>query len=195
MLKVGLSALALGLAEPGALARSSGDEPASAQPPAAAKPSPAPLTREVQQAIQADPQLKGRDISASATKDGTVTLTGVVETQAQKERAARIADRVQGVSTVDNRLAVSSAGGVNLPAAARQAARETGQEISDDWITAKVTSQLLMTGSTVHVTTAGNVVTLGGSVTTDAERQKAIDVARTTSGVARVVDRIKVEPK
>src|SRR5262249_4214764 len=129
-----------------------------------AEPTPATLTREVQAAIQSDPALRAHNVGASASSGGKGALTGGVSPKAEKDRAAALAEGVKGVSTVDNQLAVSGTRGASPSTTAKQAARETGQGISDGWITTKVKSQLLMTGSGVHVTTAAHVVTLTGIV-------------------------------
>ena len=50
----------------------------------------------------------------------------------------------------------------------------------------------LLKGSNVNVDTNDRVVTLNGTVTSDAGRARAIAVARDTEGVDRVVDQIVV---
>ena len=44
----------------------------------------------------------------------------------------------------------------------------------------------------IDVTTSGHVVTLSGSVRSTAERDRAIQLARETTGVTQVVDRLSV---
>jgi osmotically-inducible protein OsmY len=199
--KVGLTgSLALGLAQPAAWARPAlwgqDDAPPTATvQQAAADPSPVALAHGVQAAIQSDPALREHNIGATVSGNGKVTLTGVVSTKAEKDRATGLAEGVKGVSTVDNQLAVTGTRQASPTTTAKQAARETGQEISDSWITTKVKSQLLFTGSGVHVTTSGHVVTLTGTVARQADRAKAVDIAATTDGVISVVDEIRVAPK
>jgi osmotically-inducible protein OsmY len=189
-LAVGLGALGLGLAEPAAVARV-GEESA---PPnvaeQAAIPSDPSLTRAVQDAVHSDRQLK--KVNATADPQGKVTLIGTVDTQSQKEHATNIAEGVKGVSTVDNKLAV---GPGNPTGTAKQALRETGQAASDSWITTKVKSQFLATWTGIHVTTENGVVTLSGTAASEADRAKAVDIAKTTTGVTKVVDAIHVAPK
>ena len=69
---------------------------------------------------------------------------------------------------------------------------------SDAGITTKVRARLdaqrdLSSGS-IRVDTAGNVVTLSGTAASDAERRKAVEVAKGTDGVKQVVDNITVSP-
>jgi osmotically-inducible protein OsmY len=68
------------------------------------------ITSKVEDKLQSDSQLEGSMISVE-TKDGEVTLKGVVKSQADIIRAAELAHYVDGVKQVDNRL---ETGGVNL---------------------------------------------------------------------------------
>jgi hyperosmotically inducible protein len=67
------------------------------------------LTAKVKTAMLADPSLKALEINVD-TKDGTVTLKGGVESQAQKDHATDIAQGVSGVKSVDNNLTVKTTG-------------------------------------------------------------------------------------
>jgi osmotically-inducible protein OsmY len=76
---------------------------------------------------------------------------------------------------------------------------KTGEVIDDTWITTKVKSQYMtadaVEGSSINVDTKNNVVTLNGSVPTEAARTAALRIARETKGVKRVVDNLRVGPK
>jgi len=197
LLGAGLAALLLGPG-PSARAERTGEEDLPPSPVAQQQrvaPSAATLTREVQDALDGDHALRGQSISANVSSSGRATLNGAVTTQAQKDHATDVASLVKGVSSVDNKLAVSSAGGAHPTATAKQAARETGQVISDDWITTKVKAQLVTTGSGIHVSTTNHVVTLSGTAASAADREKAVSIAKTTDGVTSVVDEIHVGPK
>ena len=65
------------------------------------------ITASVKANILAEPGLKVLMIDVD-TKDGKVTLTGSADSAANVQRAEQIASSVQGVKSVDNRLAVSS---------------------------------------------------------------------------------------
>jgi hyperosmotically inducible periplasmic protein len=69
----------------------------------------AAITAAVNAAILAEPGLKVLKIDVH-TKDGTVTLTGSTESQDRVERATQIANSVEGVKFIDNRIAVSARG-------------------------------------------------------------------------------------
>jgi hypothetical protein len=73
------------------------------------------ITTEIQAKLFDDPVLKTRDIHVTSDK-GTVTLTGTVGTALEKAAVERIASRVDGVKTVANQLAVSSAPAAESPA-------------------------------------------------------------------------------
>ena len=55
--------------------------------------------------LSGDPEVKGGALDAIC-KDGVVTITGTVDTNRQKEKAAKIAKKVKGVKSVVNNLVV-----------------------------------------------------------------------------------------
>jgi hyperosmotically inducible periplasmic protein len=65
----------------------------------------AAITGKVKSALIADPDVKALQIDVD-TKDGVVTLNGSADTSARSERATTIARGVDGVKSVENRLAV-----------------------------------------------------------------------------------------
>jgi hyperosmotically inducible protein len=88
----------------------------------------------------------------------------------------------------------------NAPGAAPVERRDdsAGTAVSDTWITTKVKSQFStadgLKGTDLSVDTSHDgVVTLSGTAPTEAARQRAIDLARTTRGVTKVVDEIKIK--
>jgi len=68
--------------------------------------------------------------------------------------------------------------------------RESAQPVDDTWITTKVKADLLTTkdvsGLQLNVETVNGVVSLTGDVDSQAEADRAIEVARGIDGVARV---------
>jgi hyperosmotically inducible protein len=80
----------------------------------------------------------------------------------------------------------------------KEAARESGNAIKDSWVTMKVHSQFVpddaLEGSDIDVTTRAGVVTLTGTVATEAGRTRAVAIAKGTDGVKTVTDRLKVAP-
>ncbi len=81
---------------------------------------------------------------------------------------------------------------------AKDAAKKTGNAISDSWITLKVHSQFVpedtLSDSDIDVDTKSGVVTLNGTVVSEAGRAKAIAIAKATDGVNAVTDNLKVAP-
>lgn len=63
------------------------------------------LAARVKTALLAEPVLKAHGIDVVA-RNGAVTLYGTAETRMRREMAEKIAARVEGVKSVDNKLAV-----------------------------------------------------------------------------------------
>lgn len=70
------------------------------------------------------------------------------------------------------------------------AAENTGEAVSDAWITTKVKSQLIaddmVKARDINVGTDNGVVTLAGVLESNAERSRAVSIAKGTKGVKRV---------
>ena len=122
----------------------------------------------------------GSDIRVRA-KDGQVTLDGVADTQGASDRAAEVARRVMGVSSVVNRLRVDA----NASAAA-----DADWQVNDAWIEDKVERtflySMLVNSTTLDVEAEDGEVTLTGHVDSPMERELAIQLAQDTRGVERV---------
>ena len=106
-----------------------------------------------------------------------VLITGEVPTEAEKQQALKIVSEVQGVRSVVNELAV-------MPVTS------LSQRSSDALITAKVKASMVdssdVFGNLFKVVTERNTVYLMGRVT-QAEANRATEIARSISGVQRVV--------
>jgi hyperosmotically inducible protein len=76
--------------------------------------------------------------------------------------------------------------------------KKAGNPITDAWITMKVHSQFVpedaLEDSNIDVDTTNGVVTLSGTVATEAGRSRAIAIAKATDGVKSVNDKLKVVP-
>lgn len=72
-----------------------------------------------------------------------------------------------------------------------------GQSVEDSWLWFKVRSALAaasdVRSTTINVDVAKDVVTLKGTVATDAQKKKAEEVAK-VDGVTKVVNQLKVDP-
>jgi hyperosmotically inducible protein len=167
------------------------------------------ITTTVQARFFGDSLVKSHDVDVD-TDDGVVTLTGSVATEAQRTQAAALAQKVQGVTRVQNNLKVEpgevetaearSAEGDARPRDPDMAARgeRTDAEMkSPSWITMKVQAKYfaddVVKGRRINVDTSQNgAVTLEGEVESDAERRRAVELARATEGVVSVADRLRL---
>jgi osmotically-inducible protein OsmY len=74
-----------------------------------------------------------------------------------------------------------------------------GQKLDDATLVAKVKAELLrsseVSGLAVNVDAKNGVVTLSGHAGTETERARAAEIAQTTSGVAKVDNRIVIKPE
>jgi|SRR3954463_5193195 hyperosmotically inducible protein len=162
----------------------------------------------------ADPDIKGRNITVE-TMSGVVTLTGTVQSTAERNQAVAKAKATDGVKQVVDKLSLAPAekplpsethdkssgatagNAEQVKAHAKSAADRVGKEISDTWITTKVQAMYFLDrdvkGMNIDVTTARGIVTLSGSVGTEATRQKAIADARSIEGVSQVVDKLTIK--
>jgi hyperosmotically inducible periplasmic protein len=82
---------------------------------------------------------------------------------------------------------------------ANAAANRLEGALSDGALTAKISSKLALddhvNARTINVDTTASVVTLRGTVDSDAERERALQLARDTRGVTRVVDALQLKPR
>jgi osmotically-inducible protein OsmY len=159
-------------------------------------------TTKIQAKFFADKDVKGHHVNVD-TKDGVVTLSGTVDSQAAKDRAEQIARKTDGVKDVRDDLAVASntvASGAtqngNTPVATTGHA-DTSNSLEPAWITTKIQAQYFANPSlkpwNIDVTTMSNgTVTLNGSVDTDAAKAEAERIARGTDGVNNVDNRLRV---
>ena len=98
--------------------------------------------------------------------------------------------------------------GVDAPRA-REVGAEVGQKtaavasqakaaLDDGALTAKIKSKMALDDSVkalnIHVDTANGIVTVSGTARTQAEHQRALQLAKETNGVREVVDRLVVKP-
>lgn len=74
--------------------------------------------------------------------------------------------------------------------------RGVGQQITDGWITMKIHAQFVtedaLDGSDIDVDTTNGVVTLTGTVASEAGRTRAIAIAKATDGVKNVSDKLRI---
>jgi osmotically-inducible protein OsmY len=169
---------------------------AVAAPPASMpqKPSDDVLKDRIEYRLETNPIVDQYDLKVKVDA-GSAWLTGTVATAAQKAEAARLA-KIDGISTVQNDVVVDKNVDRSLADRAKAGMTKTGEAITDGWITTKVkwffVGEDLLKGRDITVDTTNRVVTLKGTVTSPAGRNRAVALAKRTSGVQRVVDELTI---
>jgi osmotically-inducible protein OsmY len=86
--------------------------------------------------------------------------------------------------------------GAEVAAKTAEAANKAGEVLSEGAVTAKIKSKMalddLVKARSIDVTTTNGTVTLRGTVTSAAEHDRAVQLARETTGVTTVVDKLSV---
>jgi carbamoylphosphate synthase small subunit len=106
-------------------------------------------------------------------RPATVGTTGTVDVNAARERGAEVGEKV---------------------AVAAAKVRDSAQDAA---LTSKIKAKMVLDDTikarSIDVTTDADTVTLTGVVRSATERERAVQLARETAGVANVVDRLKIE--
>ena len=78
----------------------------------------------------------------------------------------------------------------------REAGKATGRTITDGWVKSKIYAQFITEGalddSDINVDVSKGAVTLKGTVKSEAGRQRAVAIAKATSGVTGVTDSLRI---
>ena len=86
--------------------------------------------------------------------------------------------------------------GADVVAKTAEAANKAGAVLSDSALTAKIKSKMALDDSvkarSIEVSTTDHIVTLKGTVRSVAEHDRALQLAKETAGVERVIDRLGV---
>ena len=118
--------------------------------------------------------LQGDDINI-ASRDGVVTLTGIVADNFNKSLAEETVADLPGVKSVDNRLEIKG---------------EPPSANSDAWIRDKVKVTLMfhrsVSASTTEVAVKDGIVTLRGDATSQAQKELTTEYAKDVEGVKDV---------
>ena len=174
------------------------------------------ITTAVKSKLAADDTVKAYQIDVD-TSSGVVTLSGAVETSAAREQALVLARQTDGVKDVVDRITVDPQAAPttgDLREGANEAGREireesreagesageavdrTGAVMTDAAVTSAVKTKFLadtaVSGLKIDVDTKGGMVTLNGMVPTKAEADRAVSIARDTSGVKSVVNNLRI---
>jgi hyperosmotically inducible protein len=144
------------------------------------------ITTEIKARMAVDTTVKASQIEV-ATDKKVVTLTGNLNSQEEKDRALEIARSTRGVANVVDMLSVRTGA---VSGDAPEPDRSVGEHIDDAVITAAVKTRLLddprVKGLRIDVDTREGVVFLTGSVRSQEESDRAVEVARGTEHVKDV---------
>lgn len=120
--------------------------------------------------------------------DGNITLTGKVESEVDKALAEELVANLDGVEGVDNQLSV-----VNDETMSDS---DTLQTLTDAKVETVVKTRLLfeseVAGTDIEVEVDKGTVTLTGEVESDAEKELAEAIAKNTSDVENVVNKLEI---
>ncbi|WP_076919403.1 BON domain-containing protein [Pseudoalteromonas sp. SK18] len=139
-------------------------------------------------------------------KNGKVMLTGKVNSEVDKELAEELVLSLDGVTEVENDLTVIELKDAkDLTTVDQMNAKhhdstmmdsDTESDLTDAKITTVITTRYLFDsevgGTDIDVDTDNGVVTLKGTVESDAEKQLAMEIANNAEDVRKVVDELTV---
>jgi len=131
---------------------------------------------------------------SAAKKTGEATEHAAKKTGEATEHAAKKTGQATEHAAEKTGDAAKKAG-----KATENAAKDAGANITDASITSAVKTKLLgdtkVGGLKIDVDTNSHVVTLTGPVHSAAEKAEAVRLAKNTTGVHKVVDKLTIEPK
>jgi len=143
--------------------------------------------------LAADSDVKASEISVTA-KDHVVTLKGNIDSVSAKEKALQLARETGGVSNVIDEIAVRTS---ETTGDAPDSGRSVGEKVDDAGITMAVKSKLLddpdVHGMKIDVDTRGGVVYLTGTVRSETEKTKVVQLAKDTKGVRDVQPNLDIQ--
>jgi hyperosmotically inducible protein len=142
------------------------------------------ITTNVKSALLTDPDVKVLDVQVE-TRNGTVQLSGFVDSQAQIDKAFAIARSMTGVLAVENGLTLRGTPG------------STGAMVDDTAVTARVKMALLadpaIKSLDISVLTVSGTVQLTGFVDSQAQIDQAEAIARAAEGARGVKNELVIK--
>lgn len=143
------------------------------------------VTAKVKAALVDDDAIKSTDISVK-TNNGVVTLSGFVATQDQAEKAVAVTKSIEGVKSVSDKLHVKDS-------TKQSASGYAGDVATTSEIKAKLLADDIVPSRNVKVETTNGVVQLSGMVKTQAQSQRAEEIAKAIDGVKSVKNDLSVK--
>jgi hyperosmotically inducible protein len=169
------------------------------------------ISEAIKQNFKADEKLSGADIDVDVNK-GVVTLNGKVIGTAEANRAVSIATAVPGVVRVDSKLEIdrtitnkdvkdtveNNEKAIKEQNEKKEPKRSLGTVIDDATITAGINLKFakddLVRAYKIDVDTKDGMVTLTGTVKSEAEAKRAIQLAEAEEGVKHVSSVLQIKP-
>lgn len=137
--------------------------------------------------------LNSFDINTDVQR-GKVILTGKVENSVDKKLAEELIANIDGVTEVDNQLTIVADS--NMAEDEEMSSEDGVSELTDAKIATVIKTRLLMdsdiSGFDIDVDVENGNVTLTGSVDSDAERDLAVEIAKSASDVMDVENNLTV---
>ncbi|MFA9217975.1 MAG: BON domain-containing protein [Sphingomonadaceae bacterium] len=133
---------------------------------------------------------------SGADKDGCISSAKATETAAINDaKAGKLAADVAQTGADCSTLS----GTAKASCETRQKSALAGDAMADSMITTKIKADLIkepnLKSLDVHVETTNGIVNLSGFVPSQAEVDKAVDVARNVKGVSKVQSSLRIQPK
>ncbi|RWR00911.1 hypothetical protein ED28_15775 [[Pantoea] beijingensis] len=144
------------------------------------------VTAKVKAALVDDDAITSTDISVE-THESVVTLSGFVTSQDQAEKAVALAEKIEGVKSVSDKLHVKDSKKQSM-------AGYAGDTATTSEIKAKLLADDIVPSRNVKVETTDGVVQLSGEVKTDAQSARAESIAKAIDGVKSVKNDLMVKP-
>lgn len=139
------------------------------------------IAAKVKAKLAADPDVNPFDIDVDVN-DGMVRLAGNVDDSASRMEAGRLAEDTMGVRGVNNEITVGE--------------KSVGERIDDAAIVTKIKAKLIadleVAATNIDVDSEMGTVTLSGMVKSNEARMEAEKLAKDTSGVKHVHNRLTV---
>jgi hyperosmotically inducible periplasmic protein len=159
------------------------------------------VSAEVEKRLEADPGLRDSKIGVKSVNRGLVLLDGDARTLSAHLRALEVARAVPGVKRVASEIESPNtlADDEIWRDAKSDPATATGAAAMDAWITTAAKVRLIANSATpardINVDTRGGVVTLFGTVPTEAARRAAETEVDKVDGVKSIENELQVVPE
>lgn len=157
----------------------------------------AQLQGRVAAALESDAALGNSSIAVESVNAGVVLLSGEARSLSDAYRAVRVASRVEGVRRVASEIeSPDELSDIEIWNEGKS--ESSASPFSDSWITTKAKVGLMkdagVSPMAVHVDTEDGVVTLFGTVNTQADKTRAEAAVAGLAGVKHVANELQIVP-